>query len=509
MRILVVDLSSVFWSVALGRTFQHTNHARNRVVREINSIARDGYDRVAIAVDGPGRPWRCALWGPYKAGRETRPEHLWSLLEETVRHLDAAGYHVFRAPEAPGGGWYEADDVIGSICAWARREGIAVDILSGDSDLAACVSDGHRIRMLYRHRGIAELDEAGVEAKWGVWPWEVSARKAVAGDRTDGYGNLLPGVGTELAQAMLEEANWDPIVVAEHARAGAAGRGYDVIRKVGEGRIWTGLELARLRVDVPLCFDELLVQRAPRPVAELFADLAPDADGEAIARAESAAEVLTADPRSPSGARLLVSPVESRARLEEFRAWCEFNLVENVDFGLFPGWDKPGLLHPGAQKLASAFGLEPSFKVVHREVRLGARPVFFGYEVKCVLRSADTRRRVGDHISAANSLERYWAGSWETESFVPPHLDLAKLEQRIVHVGVSEGKPQKAIEYFVPNPSPAGLQNAVLSMAEKRAFVTAVIRATRCAGVFEATQNPLPSSAYGAANVLPQWEQDR
>jgi 5'-3' exonuclease len=508
MRILVVDLSFVFWSIALGATFRHTNTARLAVVRDIRRLADEGYDRVVIATDGPEKSFRALLWAGYKATRDPRPDHLWSLLEATTEHLASLGFHVFRAPPAPGGGWYEADDVIGSICAWARRRGHAVDIYSGDSDVSACVSDVHRCRLLFKHRGITELDEAGVEARFGVWPWQLAAYKAIGGDKTDGYGQIFPSIGAERARSLLEDADWDPLRVAERANDGAIGKEYDVIRRYGAGRIWTGLALATLRTDLSLAFDELLVERAPSTPPGVFDDLLPETSDALVPSGPMVALDLVDRPQAKKGAELLLtSPEEGHARLVELHAWCRRNLVENVDFGLFPGWTKPGLLHPGAQKLAADFGLGATFTIVSRDIRLNARPPLFAYEVRCVLRRKSDRAVVGTRIASANSRESFWAGTWTIGDLVPPHLDPQKLETRITHVRGPGGDVARVVEYFVPNPNPHDVQHKVLAMAEKRAFVSGVIQVTRCGGIFEAPIIPIPQETFGRAHVAPQWEQ--
>jgi len=82
-------------------------------------------------------------------------------------------------------------------------------------------------------------------------------------------------------------------------------------------------------------------------------------------------------------------------------------LKSKVDFGVIPGSDKPSLLKPGAEKLASFFGLRPVFPIVETikdwtGVDHGGEP-FFNFHYKCQLyRNGEL---VGEGIGSCNSWE--------------------------------------------------------------------------------------------------------
>lgn len=68
-------------------------------------------------------------------------------------------------------------------------------------------------------------------------------------------------------------------------------------------------------------------------------------------------------------------------------------MVENTDFGVIPGTDKPTLLKPGAEKLATFFGLTKRFQIIERvEDWTGkdhAGEQFFYYLYRCGLYRGD------------------------------------------------------------------------------------------------------------------------
>jgi hypothetical protein len=298
MKILAVDLSNVFWSIALG---VQLNDERTAVSLALDEIARVASgvaraDRVVVACDGP-QSWRRSIWPKYKADRPERAEHLWRLLAETMRHCKASGWHLLIAPETPDG-CAEADDVIGSVVTWARKRGHSVDILSGDSDLAQLVGESATmsVRLLRRYKGVTPLDSAGVFEWLGVAPSGVVDVKALAGDAGDGYGDIFPGFGEVSAiKALMLDERGAPKHDAAHVVATAcriaeewvaAGRPEgkakpkaNVLRLWLEGagpeRVKIGLRLAMLDLDLPLDFEIIEKPHEPKPLPEFGAAMLP------------------------------------------------------------------------------------------------------------------------------------------------------------------------------------------------------------------------------------------
>jgi len=117
------------------------------------------------------------------------------------------------------------------------------------------------------------------------------------------------------------------------------------------------------------------------------------------------------------------------------------SLIENEHYGKIPGVSKPSLFKGGAELLAREADLVPTFEIIHQEIDFD-RPLF-AFMMKCVL------HRDGEKISEA-------FGS------------CSNLERKFI-----SGKVDK---FF--------LFNNVPKMAEKRAYVSAVVRAWGISGIF-------------------------
>lgn len=117
---------------------------------------------------------------------------------------------------------YEADDVIGTLCATARGSVLAV---TGDRDLFQVVDDARQVRVLYTAaKGVANAEvvtEAVVTAKYGI-PGRAYADFAVLrGDPSDGLPGVR-GVGDKTAAALISAyGSLDEVIAA--ATSGGSG----------------------------------------------------------------------------------------------------------------------------------------------------------------------------------------------------------------------------------------------------------------------------------------------
>ncbi|MEI8257110.1 MAG: hypothetical protein WCJ30_15665 [Deltaproteobacteria bacterium] len=545
MRILAVDLEHIFWSLALGGASpQSLTSIVTTEIRTLAKGARDlpGYDRVAISVGARAPSFRQAFWPSYKADRKSRPDNLWGLLADAIKACESEGWAVLRMPEEPEG-MVEADDGLATIATWAANNGHTCDIFTGDSDLCQMVNDARGIRLLRRYKGQTMLDEAGVLAWMGHRAGEVAWVKMLAGDIGDGYGNVFPGIGEKGAIAALRKYG-TPEGVIEAARLAcelhgdkapsmsktlwAGGRGPELLRVAGI--------LARTRADIPLDLESILVARAAKPLPAFGADMLPeinlDADDpndaptdprsdRAMHSADDARAVaeFVAAPSRPAAtssalaivdtsARLLLPANESRNRIAELVAWVRSCLTPGVDYGTIPGCgDKPVLFKPGAEKMAEVYGLAASFLTVKEVERWGDEgEPFFYYAFRCMLARKSDGIQVSEAIGSCNSKETKYGGRWLKEHSVPAHLDVKRLKKKEFTSRFGADKGQIVVQYRCPNEEIFDQVNAIQKMAEKRAFVAAVLRATRSGGLFSQDLEDVPAEAYGRANDAPQWD---
>ncbi len=211
-------------------------------------------------------------------------------------------------------------------------------------------------------------------------------------------------------------------------------------------------------------------------------------------------------------------------------------LVEGSDYGKLPGNDKKILLKPGAEKLASMFGLTPRY-VAEQEIEdwigkeFRGEPLFY-YKYRCQLFRGD--RLLGEAIGSCSTWESKYRYRWITvEECASRGIDTDGLPSRGGMVTLTEpefaiekaetggqyGKPAEhwqkfkdaiatgtAIKgskekrgggqmptwsikadttlYRIPNPDIADTVNTCQKMAQKRAFVAVVLVATNASDSF-------------------------
>lgn len=192
-------------------------------------------------------------------------------------------------------------------------------------------------------------------------------------------------------------------------------------------------------------------------------------------------------------------------------------MTENEDYGLIPGTNKPSLLKPGAEKLALAYGLTGSFA---HNITYGdgeaTPPITVVVDSYLHLGGSDGPI-VAQGMGMASSWEKRYR--WRKGGRVCPTCGKAGLlmTKRDQWWHPADAKPDGGCGGNFPkddpavvgqevgdveNPDPYELGNTLLKMAEKRAYVDAVLRATASSGLFtqdmeddEGDGHPAPARA--------------
>ena len=138
-------------------------------------------DYKAVVFDAKGKTFRDDWYPEYKAHRPPMPDDLVHQIEPLHAAIKAAGWPLLMVDGV------EADDVIGTLATKATVDGINTLISTGDKDLTQLVNPLVR---WYNTMSNELLDEAGVEAKFGVPPEMIVDYLALVGDTVDG----VPGV---------------------------------------------------------------------------------------------------------------------------------------------------------------------------------------------------------------------------------------------------------------------------------------------------------------------------
>lgn len=124
-----------------------------------------------------------------------------------------------------GADGYEADDVIGTLCALERRD--PIEVVSGDRDLLQLARDEPpSVRVVYAGRGLAKAEVFG--------PAELAARYRLPADRAgDAYAEMamlrgdpsdglpgVPGIGEKTAATLVARfGSWPELLAAAADRA--------------------------------------------------------------------------------------------------------------------------------------------------------------------------------------------------------------------------------------------------------------------------------------------------
>lgn len=149
----------------------------------------------AMVFDARGETFRDALYAEYKATRSPPPPELvaqFALTRDITR--------AFNVPCLEVSG-VEADDVIATLAAQARAQGMEVVVVTGDKDFMQLV-DAHLV--LVDTMKETRTDVAAVKAKLGIEPTQVVDYMALIGDDVDNVPGL-DGVGPKTAAKLIQQ----------------------------------------------------------------------------------------------------------------------------------------------------------------------------------------------------------------------------------------------------------------------------------------------------------------
>ena len=138
-------------------------------------------DYIACVFDAKGKTFRDDIYPEYKANRPSMPEELAAQIEPLHECIRAMGIPLINQPGV------EADDVIATLTVQAGNRSIETIISTGDKDIAQLVRPGVT---LINTMSNETLNEAGVQAKFGVRPDQMVDYQALVGDSVDN----VPGV---------------------------------------------------------------------------------------------------------------------------------------------------------------------------------------------------------------------------------------------------------------------------------------------------------------------------
>jgi len=253
MRLLLVDghyyLYRSFFAIrGLRNSRGEPTNAIFGFIKALRKMLADTKpDRAAVVWDRGLPARRVELQPAYKQNRsempgDLRPQEDW--LQEKIPLLGTASLWSENT---------EADDLIASYAAAARRSGAEVVIATNDKDILQLVDGSTRIY------STAKADLAGgtfallgpdeVAAKWGVPAPRIADVLALTGDSSDNIPGV-PGVGEKTAAALVNECGPVPTILENPAAVANA----KLREKIEANRslILSNLEMVRLDDDLEL-----------------------------------------------------------------------------------------------------------------------------------------------------------------------------------------------------------------------------------------------------------------
>ena len=224
-------------------TGQATNAVHGFISTLLSLLEQERPTHLAVAFDLPGGTFRTRQYPGYKATRDETPRPFIGQIELIEDILAAMGVRAVTAPD------YEADDVLATLAARARAEGLEVLVCSGDRDSFQLITENCTV--LYPVRGVSALRRmtpAQVRERYGVGPERYPHLAALVGETSDNLPGV-PGVGPKTAAKWLNLYDGLDGVIAHagqiRGRAGASLREHldDVVRNRRLNRLVTDVDL--------------------------------------------------------------------------------------------------------------------------------------------------------------------------------------------------------------------------------------------------------------------------
>ena len=220
-----------------------------------------------VGFDDPIRSVRRDRHPGYKSARPPKEDALVDLLDELPGLLRQLGICV----AVPAG--LEADDVLGSAAALARRRGVAAALATGDQDAFALVAPTVQVFYLVTGGRMEQVSPSWLRARYGVGPAAYPAFAALRGDASDCLAGVK-GIGVVTAARLLnaygsvEAALEDPAGVAR-LLGGWVAEALVTQRATYE----RNRQLMAIRDDVPLEVASCTRRLDPRAVADTIEEL--------------------------------------------------------------------------------------------------------------------------------------------------------------------------------------------------------------------------------------------
>lgn len=207
---------------------------------------------IAVAFDTKAPTFRHVQFEPYKANRQEQPEDI-EVGTPWVKQIVQA----FNIPVLEMDG-FEADDIIGTIAKKAERTSFEVYMMTPDKDYGQIVEDHIFLyKPAFMGNGVDIMGPKEVCAKWDIE--HVDQVRDILGLMGDAVDNIpgIPGIGEKTAVKLLKEfGTVEELLKNTHKLKGKQKENVENFAQQG----LLSKELATIKIDVPVDFDEVALR---------------------------------------------------------------------------------------------------------------------------------------------------------------------------------------------------------------------------------------------------------
>ncbi len=152
---------------------------------------------MAACFDVSRDTFRLKKFAEYKIQRPPMPDELSSQMPLIKEIISAYGIMLL---EKEG---FEADDIIATVCARAKKKGMGVTVISSDKDILQLVDDNTLVFSPFKSEDVT-YDVRRVRERFGVTPDKITDIIALMGDDVDNIPGV-PGVGEKTAAGLIRD----------------------------------------------------------------------------------------------------------------------------------------------------------------------------------------------------------------------------------------------------------------------------------------------------------------
>lgn len=205
----------------------------------------------------------------------------------------------------------------------------------------------------------------------------------------------------------------------------------------------------------------------------------------------------------PSTLELQMSISDTQNWYNQFVEFTKEILKENLDFGKIPGSSKPTLLKPGAEKLKVAFNLQSEMSCIEKLIDLDHN--YIDYTYKCTIKSP-RGQSLAQCEGSCNSHEIKYKYNWVIQNYKPSKADADQMKAKKLGKWIKLDGDFKWQTREI-NTEVLNIKNTLQKMAQKRAFVGAILMATGASEFFTQDIEDLEIIQVDMPKSTPEFEE--